>query len=57
MGVEYSTEDFFTVSYLLGFKDGAYQLINAAPKNAVRPIVSAQIGKKLVEITPEPLKP
>lgn len=35
MGVEYSTEDFFTVSYLLGFQDGAYKLINAAPKDAV----------------------
>lgn len=54
MGVEYTTEDFFTVSYLLGFQDGAYKLINAAPKSVVRPTVSAQIPENPVEITPEP---
>ena len=35
MGVEYSTEDFFTVSYLLGFKDGAYKIVHAAPETAI----------------------
>lgn len=35
MGVEYRTEDFFTASYLLGFQDGAYKMINAAPVEAV----------------------
>ena len=35
MGVEYQTEDFFTASYLLGFQDGAYKIINAAPEEAV----------------------
>lgn len=57
MGVEYATEDFFTVSYLLGFQDGAYKLINAAPVNAVRNQAPEQDLEKVAEMTQEALQP